>query len=77
LIVPKLTGLPFPYEIDVAFCVPRVTSKFETHRKLRETLPNFLKVGINMFYGGIDIAKYQHEVCIVNEGGNVILQPEY
>ncbi|MGI6330512.1 MAG: IS110 family transposase [Zhaonellaceae bacterium] len=27
-----------------------------------------------MFYGGIDVAKYRHEVCIVDEGGNVVLQ---
>jgi transposase len=33
-----------------------------------------MKVGINMFYGGIDVAKYRHEVCIVDEGGNVVLQ---
>jgi len=36
--------------------MPRVTSKVETHRELRETLPNNQKVGINMFYGGIDVA---------------------
>jgi len=27
-----------------------------------------------MFYGGIDVAKYRHEICIVDESGNVILQ---
>jgi len=25
-----------------------------------------------MFYGGIDVAKYRHEICIVDESGNVI-----
>ena len=33
-----------------------------------------MKVGFNMFYGGIDVAKYRHEICIVDESGNVILQ---
>jgi transposase len=27
-----------------------------------------------MIYGGIDIAKYRHEVCLENDAGNVILQ---
>jgi len=27
-----------------------------------------------MFYGGIDVAKYRHEVCVVDESGNVVLQ---
>ena len=27
-----------------------------------------------MFYGGIDVAKHRHEVCIMEQDGNVILQ---
>ena len=27
-----------------------------------------------MFYSGIDVAKYRHEVCVVDESGNVVLQ---
>jgi len=60
--------------VDAACCIPRVTSKVETHRELRETLSNLWKVGINMFYGGIDVAKHRHEVCIMEQDGNVILQ---
>ena len=27
-----------------------------------------------MIYGGIDVAKYRHEVCLVNDTGDVVLQ---
>jgi hypothetical protein len=27
-----------------------------------------------MIYGGIDVAKYHHEVCLVDDVGDVILQ---
>ncbi|BAF58892.1 hypothetical protein PTH_0711 [Pelotomaculum thermopropionicum SI] len=27
-----------------------------------------------MFYGGIDVAKYRHEVCLLDDAGNVVLQ---
>jgi transposase len=27
-----------------------------------------------MLFGGTDVAKYRHEVCIIDEAGNVILQ---
>ncbi|SHM39609.1 Transposase, partial [Caldanaerovirga acetigignens] len=27
-----------------------------------------------MIYGGIDVAKYSHEVCLVNESGDIVLK---
>jgi len=27
-----------------------------------------------MIYGGIDVAKHRHEVCLVNDAGDVVLQ---
>ncbi|MCR4443150.1 MAG: transposase [Peptococcaceae bacterium] len=27
-----------------------------------------------MIYGGVDVAKYRHEVCLVNDAGDVVLQ---
>ncbi len=27
-----------------------------------------------MFYGGVDVAKYCHEVCLVDDAGDVVLQ---
>jgi hypothetical protein len=32
------------------------------------------KIGIPIFYGGIDIAKHQHAVCILNYEGLSVLQ---
>ncbi|KUK10452.1 MAG: Uncharacterized protein XD50_0531, partial [Clostridia bacterium 41_269] len=26
-----------------------------------------------MFYGGVDVAKYCHEVCLVDDAGDVVL----
>ncbi len=30
-----------------------------------------------MFYGGIDIAKHQHEICVLDQGGNAVLQMHF
>lgn len=37
-------------------------------------LPYFVKVGVSMFYAGIDIAKHRHELCLVDETGKPVLQ---
>lgn len=30
-----------------------------------------------MIYGGVDVAKYRHEVCLVDDAGDVVLQDAF
>lgn len=55
--------------------MPRVTRKVETYRGLWEPCLKFSESeDVNMIYGGIDVAKHSHEVCLVNDSGDIVLR---
>ena len=62
--------------MDAACCMPRVTRKVGACEALgNQPCLNILVKGVSsvMFFGGIDIAKHKHEVCIINEEGDTVL----
>lgn len=62
--------------MDTACRMPRVTNKVETHRWLREPART-KESGDTMLFGGIDVAKHNHEICVTNDSGDSVLQMSF
>src|SRR5690606_6499185 len=59
---------------DTACCMPRVKRKVETCMGLGNLPDPNEKVGNAMYFAGVDIAKRRHELCVIDDSGDILLQ---